>query len=194
MTLKEFNQKISKVLDFLWMRPRKIDEKYKKYASFNRRIFASTIDCMVALFTVAPLANRILRLFLTPVKVPLDRIEAARANPDTEDAEMIKILIESGKMSEIFISFGVQMIALIIASAICWKIWSATPGKMLLRMKIVDADTEQNMTTKQILVRSVGYIFSSAVFALGIIWISFNKRRQGWHDKMANTVVIVVSK
>jgi uncharacterized RDD family membrane protein YckC len=25
---------------------------------------------------------------------------------------------------------------------------------------------------------------------LGIIWVGFDKRKQGWHDKLAGTVVI----
>ena len=25
---------------------------------------------------------------------------------------------------------------------------------------------------------------------LGLIWVAFDPRKQGWHDKMANTVVI----
>jgi uncharacterized RDD family membrane protein YckC len=28
------------------------------------------------------------------------------------------------------------------------------------------------------------------VFFLGFIWVAFDKRKQGWHDKIAGTVVI----
>ena len=38
--------------------------------------------------------------------------------------------------------------------------------------------------------RAVGY-FVSGIFYLGFIWIAFDKRKQGWHDKIAGTVVII---
>jgi uncharacterized RDD family membrane protein YckC len=29
-----------------------------------------------------------------------------------------------------------------------------------------------------------------APLMLGIIWVAFDKRKQGWHDKLAGTVVV----
>ncbi|WP_171497607.1 RDD family protein, partial [Acinetobacter ursingii] len=31
---------------------------------------------------------------------------------------------------------------------------------------------------------------STLVFMLGFIWIAFDSKKQGWHDKMAKTVVV----
>jgi uncharacterized RDD family membrane protein YckC len=39
--------------------------------------------------------------------------------------------------------------------------------------------------------RLLGYVVSSILY-LGFIWILFDERRQGWHDKLAGTVVIEV--
>ena len=77
--------------------------------------------------------------------------------------------------------------ALIIAFWI-WK--SATPGKMLLSAEIVDAKTMGKPSTGQLIVRYIGYYISSFVFLLGFIWIAFDKRKQGWHDKIAGTLVV----
>jgi uncharacterized RDD family membrane protein YckC len=38
--------------------------------------------------------------------------------------------------------------------------------------------------------RYVGLIISFAVLLLGVIWVAFDGRKQGWHDKLANTVVV----
>jgi uncharacterized RDD family membrane protein YckC len=38
--------------------------------------------------------------------------------------------------------------------------------------------------------RWVGYIISAAGICLGFIWIIFDRKKQGWHDKIAGTVVI----
>ena len=36
----------------------------------------------------------------------------------------------------------------------------------------------------------VAGVFVSLVFSLGYIWILIDQHRQGWHDKLAGTVVI----
>jgi uncharacterized RDD family membrane protein YckC len=71
-----------------------------------------------------------------------------------------------------------------------WATYSATPGKMLLDCDIVDARTGAPITIKQALLRYIGYYISAIVLGLGFLWIVWDKRKQGWHDKLAGTVVI----
>lgn len=61
---------------------------------------------------------------------------------------------------------------------------------MLLGLKVLDAKTGNLLTLGQALLRYVGYILSSLIFCLGYIWVGFDKKKQGWHDKMAKTVVV----
>ncbi len=65
-----------------------------------------------------------------------------------------------------------------------------TPGKMLLGLQVVSVDGSR-ISFGIAFLRSVGYLVSSIVFCLGYIWIGFDKKKQGWHDKIANTVVII---
>lgn len=182
------------LLKALGLRRKKKDEKYKKYAGLNRRMLASTIDTSIAIIIFVPFIDLVVAFFTHAREISLEEYQAIKNNSETWFAELLKLLIDSGKMSELLLNSTLQLVTLLVASAICWKLWSATPGKMLLRMKIVDADTQQPMTDRQILLRCFGYILSCSVFFLGIFWISFNKRHQGWHDKIANTVVIITSK
>ena len=71
-----------------------------------------------------------------------------------------------------------------------WSKLQATPGKMAMSAKIVDADTGAEPTLQQLLIRYVGYFVSAIPLCLGFFWVGFDRRKQGWHDKMANTVVI----
>jgi uncharacterized RDD family membrane protein YckC len=66
-----------------------------------------------------------------------------------------------------------------------------TPGKMIFGLRVVQPTGEQ-MTFGLAFLRWVGYIISAFVFYLGFVWIAFDKRKQGWHDKIAGTVVIRV--
>jgi len=77
-----------------------------------------------------------------------------------------------------------------IAVVIFWTYKSATPGKMATRLTIVDAKTGGKPSTQQFIIRYLGYYVSTIPLGLGILWVAFDKRKQGWHDKMANTVVI----
>ena len=77
-----------------------------------------------------------------------------------------------------------------VAVILFWVYKSATPGKMLTKLKIVDARTLGHPTTPQFVGRYLGYYLATLPLLLGIIWVAFDKRKQGWHDKLAGTVVI----
>ncbi|WP_369150574.1 RDD family protein [Candidatus Thiodubiliella endoseptemdiera] len=81
-----------------------------------------------------------------------------------------------------------------IATILFWFYKSATPGKMALNIKIVDADTGGKLNFGQSIGRYFAYIPAMLIFMLGIIWVAFDKRKQGWHDKLSKTVVIVKRK
>ena len=77
-----------------------------------------------------------------------------------------------------------------IAVILFWVYKSATPGKILIGAKIVDADSGEKPAVSQLIVRYIGYFPASIIFGLGILWVAFDKRKQGWHDKIARTVVV----
>ena len=71
-----------------------------------------------------------------------------------------------------------------------WARMSTTPGKMAIGATIVDARTGGKPTTGQFVIRYLGYYVSVLPLLLGYIWVGFDARKQGWHDKMAGTVVV----
>jgi len=77
-----------------------------------------------------------------------------------------------------------------ILTILFWHFKSATPGKMILGMKIVDARTLGNVSTGRLCLRYLGYYVSGLVIGLGLFWVGWDRRKQGWHDKIAGTLVI----
>jgi len=71
-----------------------------------------------------------------------------------------------------------------------WLIKAATPGKLMLRMTIIDANTLGKPTPWQLLARYLGYYVCILSLGLGFLWIIWDPRKQGWHDKMARTLVV----
>lgn len=95
----------------------------------------------------------------------------------------------SGKGETLLFDVVVQGVLPAVAAILFWRFRGATPGKMLIGARIVDAKTFGPPSTGQLIGRYFAYIVS-CIFMLGFIWIAFDKRKQGWHDKLAGTVVI----
>ena len=64
-----------------------------------------------------------------------------------------------------------------------------TPGKMICKLKVVRVNGEPLGYGKAFL-RWIGYIVSWVVFALGFLWVIFDRQKQAWHDKIAGSYVL----
>ncbi len=84
----------------------------------------------------------------------------------------------------------VQLVLVAAAFIVFWIYRSATPGKMIFHARIADAHTFGPLATGQAIIRYIGYYISSLPLFLGFLWIAWDRRKQGWHDKIAGTVVI----
>ena len=91
-------------------------------------------------------------------------------------------------------SFGWELlfeISVLVVTIIFWKRWrGATPGKKIVKIKIVDAKTFGDITNKQAITRSLGYIISTIPFLFGFIIVAFRKDKRAFHDLLAGTAVI----
>jgi len=68
-----------------------------------------------------------------------------------------------------------------------WK--GTTIGGIVLGLKVVRLDG-QPVTFAVALVRALAAAFSIVVLFLGFLWIAWDADRQGWHDRIAGTVVL----
>lgn len=77
-----------------------------------------------------------------------------------------------------------------LAIIVFWIYKSATPGKLMFGIEIIDAESGGKLTTAQCVGRYLSYYVATLPLLLGLIWVAFDKRKQGWHDKLAGTLVI----
>src|SRR5262245_29779732 len=84
----------------------------------------------------------------------------------------------------------VDLIVPSLATLAFWIVKQATPGKMLIRARIVDARTGGRPSAGQLAGRYVAYLLSFLPWGLGFIWVGIDQRKQGWHDKLAGTLVV----
>jgi uncharacterized RDD family membrane protein YckC len=71
-----------------------------------------------------------------------------------------------------------------------WAWRGQTVGMMPFNMRVVSADTGEKIDVVRGLLRYVGLIISFVVILIGVIWVAFDTRKQGWHDKIARTLVV----
>ncbi len=71
-----------------------------------------------------------------------------------------------------------------------WAWRGQTLGMMPFDMQVVGVADGRKIDVVRALLRYVGFIISIIPLFLGLIWAAFDARKQGWHDKIAGTVVI----
>jgi uncharacterized RDD family membrane protein YckC len=140
----------------------KIQINNLKYAGFWIRVWASIIDASL------------ISIIIFPVLISF----YGREYFVSED-------IIKGPM-DFLLSWLLPAIAIIVF----WFYKSATPGKMAISAKIVDASTGLRPSSKQFIVRYFAYFVSTIPLGLGFIWVAFDRKKQAWHDKLAGTVVV----
>lgn len=166
-------------------------EEPVKYASFLRRVSASLIDTTLSLLPLYPLGE----FFRALAAEKYDKISPALINKFLQSPHLLsepELMIVTEALAVLLANSLIQMIILGALVIVLWCYYDATPGKMLLRMRIVDVKTGKEPSRWQYIIRFLGYIPSLLFLALGFLWIYYDKKRQGWHDKMAGTAVIIL--
>ena len=163
-----------------------------RYAGFNVRLLANLVDIVL--------------LFLITMPIYLITKEAGvLAHPDyihqaLNDFELGKI--SQTEFFQIFLPYLNEKVPRFIKYSIIdffivggiflafWKWKNSTPGKLLFKLSIIDDKTLSYPTTKQYILRFIGYVIATIPACLGFITIPFNKRRKGLHDFISGTSVI----
>jgi uncharacterized RDD family membrane protein YckC len=85
-------------------------------------------------------------------------------------------------------------VALVLSAGYFSFYWAGgqTWGMRWLRLRVVDAQTGQPIGVSRGFMRYLGYLVSALPCYVGLIWAAFDPRKQGWHDKIANSVVVQV--
>jgi uncharacterized RDD family membrane protein YckC len=87
-------------------------------------------------------------------------------------------------------------VAFVIGALYHWYMLTAnngqTLGKRLMGIRVISAKGGK-ISDVDALLRYVGYSINGLLFGLGWLWAFFDEQRQGWHDKMARTYVVMAN-
>jgi uncharacterized RDD family membrane protein YckC len=82
----------------------------------------------------------------------------------------------------------VVTVSFLLYCAVAWRLAGRTIGQALLGLRVVRTDGHP-LKAPACVLRALGYLLS-AILLLGFIWVAFDRRRQGFHDKIARSLVI----
>src|SRR5512139_3575500 len=142
-----------------------------RYAGFWRRVGATIIDHLLIAIVLAPPIY-----FFTSGEYFSDK-ESINLLTKLTNVDWGYLLIEQAVPAILVIFF--------------WVRFETTPGKYMFDCFVVDAKTFGLLSIGQAILRYAGYLVSLLTLCLGFIWVAFDKRKRGFHDMLAGSVVIV---
>lgn len=161
------------------------------HSSVNIRLIASMVDVLIIMAILTPFNNLISYLFSGSNIDEIAQVYvASNAAQGFSVIGFLKYISSQNAVLHYFISQATSLLIAGMYFIIFWKYKSATPGKMLLRIKIVDNNTGEKITLKQSIYRFFGYILSGLLFCIGFIMMHFRKDARGLHDIIASTAVV----
>ena len=135
-----------------------------EYVGFWQRVWASIIDFFLACVLIYPVLTAVYG----------------------------KAYWTSTKSVEGPFDFFLRLVVPPIGTVVFWILRGATPGKMAVSARVVDATTGGKPSIQRLIIRYLCYYVSLIPLGLGFFWVAFDPRKQGLHDKLAGTVVVRV--
>ena len=142
-------------------------ETNKKYAGFGVRLVAMLIDGVIIGFLSSLIGNFFYStLFKAPIRMgPFSATGSVKVQP-------LSALITA------------------LYAILLWVNWNGqTLGKKVMKIRVVTENGEP-VGYKEAIVRYLSYILSGLALGLGFLWVIWDEKKQGWHDKIAGTLVV----
>ena len=142
-----------------------VEPPHTRYVGFWARVGANLIDALVLI------------AITYPILIAAYGLEYFSSTKQTVASGPVDVLV-----SWVFPFFAIVLF---------WHYKQATPGKMVIGARVVNANTGDALSIGRCVARYLGMVIASLPLGLGLLWIAFDRRKQGWHDKIAGSVVVV---
>jgi uncharacterized RDD family membrane protein YckC len=96
-----------------------------------------------------------------------------------------------GSNQDLVIVAGLTLLLFLLNFVLLAGLNGQSAGMRILGIRIVLVDGSRFTIKHAILRHIVGYPLSSIFFFLGFLWMLWDPRQQGWHDKLAKSIVVM---
>ena len=96
-----------------------------------------------------------------------------------------------GSNADLLMVAGLTLLLLVLNFVVLAGIGGQTAGMRILGIYIVRVDGKPFTLKRAALRHLIGYPLSMAAFFLGFLWMLWDPMQQGWHDKLAHTIVVI---
>lgn len=168
-------------------------KKQVVYSRFIHRLFAMMIDMLIVSFVVSVIMSffsKYIFLYIFQdffISHNIDISSMAAIAEAAKGEEFVQYASESGGLIFAFTMIGIQFSLIGVYLVTFWHKLGTSPGKMAMRLKIVDAD---DYDKKPPLVNLIKRFFAYFISFPLLLMILFSKKGIALHDRIANTVVI----
>ena len=145
-----------------------------RYAGFFSRSAAFVLDRIIA-FGIVFVIMLVIQYFLDLFRI------------DQWFEGVVQDAVTHPILALLFSTLGIYHLVVTSYDVGFWLLSGQTPGKRALGVRVMRADGKR-LRLGNALLRQAGY-WISAIFFLGFLWILFGNKRQGFHDKLAGTIV-----
>jgi uncharacterized RDD family membrane protein YckC len=147
-----------------------------QYAGFGTRLVAYLIDGLI------------LGIPFAIIVVLLGGVAAATVGSTVDSSGQVNGAAVAGGLGLFFLVYLGLVVVQILYFIYFWS-RGGTIGQRILHLRVVDATTGGNITMGKAFLRYLGIVISAMPCYLGLLWAIWDPRKQGWHDKIAGTVV-----
>lgn len=114
---------------------------------------------------------------------------AVGANSSDQNSQSAATAVAGGGFTVLYL---LALVATIGYQVYFWGTSGQTIAMRLFHLKLVDVNTGAPIGISRAVVRWLMTIVNTWACYVGWIWVAFDARKQGWHDKVASSVVLQV--
>ena len=168
-----------------------------EYAGFWRRVWAYLLDGLIvgipfwivaAPLTANTFASAGISILFQPGSYQVDPSTGLLVATATTQAALTTMSATLGPLvDQLFVAFSLVQG---VYFTVLWSLRGASLGQELLGVEVRRVTDGQRLSLARGWLRIFGFFIDGIALDIGFAWAAFDSRKQGWHDKIAGTVVV----
>ena len=158
-----------------------------QYVGHTLRYLVIITDIFLLISLFRPLDYFLGNVLMQCTTLPVEIVEKSTLGTEltADDRQAIYSVIQCRFLSQI-----IELFLMTLIYSFCWVKYSFTPAMWLFGVRIVRKRDLKKMTIYDALKRIFGIFVAVLPLGIGLFWMMFDKRAQGVHDKIADTIFV----